>query len=176
MLQISKRNATLASLMMALGLTMSACSKHESAESKPTEEIAAQQGEMARAKNPAPISKEKASPASAFAAAPAAASGATATANTATAAATPVSASGDAGEKLFGSVCTTCHTAGLMGAPKLGDKAAWAPRIAQGKETLYKHAIGGFQGKAGMMPPKGGSQASDDEVKAAVDYMVSKAS
>lgn len=173
MLQISKRNATLASLMMALGLTMSACSKHESAESKPTEEIAAQQGELARAKNPPPVSKEKASPASAFATAPAA-SGATATANTATAAATP--ASGDAGEKLFGSVCTTCHTAGLMGAPKFGDKAAWAPRIAQGKETLYKHAIGGFQGKVGVMPPKGGSQASDDEVKAAVDYMVSKAS
>ncbi len=63
-----------------------------------------------------------------------------------------------------------------MGAPKLADKAAWAPRIAQGKDTLYKHAIGGYQGKAGVMPAKGGSQASDEEVKAAVDYMVSKAS
>ncbi|WP_313421698.1 c-type cytochrome [Moraxella sp. CTOTU49803] len=166
MLPISTRNATLASLMLALGLTMSACSKHESAESKPTEEIAAQQGEIARANHPMPVASQPASfvPPTA----------ASAAATTTTATATQVSA--DAGEKLFGSVCTTCHTAGLMGAPKFGDKAAWAPRIAQGKDTLYKHAIGGYQGKSGVMPAKGGSQASDDEVKAAVDYMVSKAS
>lgn len=166
MLPISTRNATLASLMIALGLTMSACSKHESAESKPTEEIAAEQGEIARANHPMPVASQPASfvPPTA----------ASAAATTTTATATQVSA--DAGEKLFGSVCTTCHTAGLMGAPKFGDKAAWAPRIAQGKDTLYKHAIGGYQGKAGVMPAKGGSQASDDEVKAAVDYMVSKAS
>ena len=166
MLPISTRNATLASLMIALGLTMSACSKHESAESKPTEEIAAQQGEIARANHPMPVASQPASfvPPTA----------ASAAATTTTATATQVSA--DAGEKLFGSVCTTCHTAGLMGAPKLADKAAGAPRIAQGKETLYKHAIGGYQGKSGVMPAKGGSQASDDEVKAAVDYMVSKAS
>nr|WP_312535120.1 c-type cytochrome [Moraxella sp. CTOTU47618] len=166
MLPISTRNATLASLMLALGLTMSACSKHESAESKPTEEIAAQQGEIARANHPMPVASQPASfvPPTA----------ASAAATTTTATATQVSA--DAGEKLFGSVCTTCHTAGLMGAPKFGDKAAWAPRIAQGKDTLYKHAISGYQGKAGVMPAKGGSQASDDEVKAAVDYMVSKAS
>lgn len=166
MLPISTRNATLASLMLALGLTMSACSKHESAESKPTEEIAAQQGEIARANHPMPVASQPASfvPPTA----------ASAAATTTTATATPVSA--DAGEKLFSSVCATCHTAGLMGAPKLGDKADWAPRIAQGKDTLYKHAIGGYQGKAGVMPAKGGSQASDEEVKAAVDYMVSKAS
>ena len=166
MLPISTRNATLASLMLALGLTMSACSKHESAESKPTEEIAAQQGEIARANHPMPVASQPASfvPPTA----------ASAAATTTTATATQVSA--DAGEKLFGSVCTTCHTAGLMGAPKLADKAAWAPRIAQGKDTLYKHAISGYQGKSGVMPAKVGSQASDDEVKAAVDYMVSKAS
>ncbi|HBI49526.1 MAG TPA: cytochrome c5 family protein [Moraxellaceae bacterium] len=165
---ISTRNATLASLMLALGLTMSACSKHESAESKPTEEIAAQQGEIARANHPMPVASQPAS----FV--PPTAASAAATTTTATATATQVSA--DAGEKLFGSVCATCHTAGLMGAPKLGDKAAWAPRIAQGKDTLYKNAIVGYQGKAGVMPAKGGSQASDEEVKAAVDYMVSKAS
>lgn len=166
MLPISTRNATLASLMLALGLTMSACSKHESAESKPTEEIAAQQGEIARANHPMPVASQPASfvPPTA----------ASAAATTTTATATPVSA--DAGEKLFSSVCATCHTAGLMGAPKLGDKAAWAPRIAQGKDTLYKNAIVGYQGKAGVMPARGGSQASDEEVKAAVDYMVSKAS
>lgn len=168
MLPISTRNATLASLMIALGLTMSACSKHESAESKPTEEIAAQQGEIARANHPMPVASQPAS----FV--PPTAASAAATTTTATATATQVSA--DAGEKLFSSVCATCHTAGLMGAPKLGDKAAWAPRIAQGKDTLYKNAIVGYQGKAGVMPAKGGSQASDEEVKAAVDYMVSKAS
>lgn len=166
MLPISTRNATLASLMLALGLTMSACSKHESAESKPTEEIAAQQGEIARANHPMPVASQPASfvPPTA----------ASAAATTTTATATQVSA--DAGEKLFGSVCTTCHTAGLMGAPKLADKADWAPRIAQGKDTLYKNAIVGYQGKSGVMPARGGSQASDEEVKAAVDYMVSKAS
>lgn len=166
MLPISTRNATLASLMLALGLTMSACSKHESAESKPTEEIAAEQGEIARANHPMPVASQPAS----FVLPTAASAAATTT----TATATPVSA--DAGEKLFGSVCATCHTAGLMGAPKLGDKADWAPRIAQGKDTLYKHAIVGYQGKSGVMPARGGSQASDEEVKAAVDYMVSKAS
>lgn len=166
MLPISTRNATLASLMLALGLTMSACSKHESAESKPTEEIAAEQGEIARANHPMPVASQPASfvPPTA----------ASAAATTTTATATPVSA--DAGEKLFSSVCATCHTAGLMGAPKLGDKADWAPRIAQGKDTLYKNAIVGYQGKSGVMPARGGSQASDEEVKAAVDYMVSKAS
>ena len=168
MLPISTRNATLASLMIALGLTMSACSKHESAESKPTEEIAAQQGEIARANHPMPVASQPAS----FV--PPTAASAAATTTTTTATATQVSA--DAGEKLFGSVCATCHTAGLMGAPKLSDKAAWAPRIAQGKDTLYKNAIVGYQGKSGVMPAKGGSQASDEEVKAAVDYMVSKAS
>ena len=168
MLPISTRNATLASLMIALGLTMSACSKHESAESKPTEEIAAQQGEIARANHPMPVASQPAS----FV--PPTAASAAATTTTTTATANQVSA--DAGEKLFGSVCATCHTAGLMGAPKLSDKAAWAPRIAQGKDTLYKNAIVGYQGKSGVMPAKGGSQASDEEVKAAVDYMVSKAS
>lgn len=73
-------------------------------------------------------------------------------------------------------VCTACHSTGVAGAPKVGDKAAWEPRIAQGTEVLYKHAIGGFTGKSGTMPPKGGrTDLSDDEVKAAVDYMVSKA-
>jgi cytochrome c5 len=81
----------------------------------------------------------------------------------------------DAGKALYGSACIACHGAGIAGAPKLGDKAAWAPRIKQGADTLYTHAIKGFQGKMGMMPPKGGSSASDDEVKAAVDYMAAAA-
>lgn len=81
----------------------------------------------------------------------------------------------DTGKKLYESVCVACHGAGVAGAPKFGDKAAWAPRIKQGSATLYEHAIKGFQGKAGMMPPKGGASASDEEVKAAVDYMAAAA-
>jgi cytochrome c5 len=77
------------------------------------------------------------------------------------------------GKKVYDAACAACHSTGVAGAPKVGDKAAWAPRIKQGSATLYEHAIKGFQGKAGMMPAKGGSSASDDEVKAAVDYMAS---
>jgi cytochrome c5 len=79
------------------------------------------------------------------------------------------------GKKIYEGACAACHGAGVAGAPKFGDKAAWAPRIKQGNDTLYSHALKGFQGKSGMMPAKGGSSASDDEVKAAVDYMVSAA-
>jgi cytochrome c5 len=79
--------------------------------------------------------------------------------------------SADAGKKVYEAACQACHTPGVAGAPKLGDKAAWAERIKQGNDVLYEHAIKGFQGKAGFMPPKGGSSASDEEVKAAVDYM-----
>ncbi|WP_151632231.1 c-type cytochrome [Noviherbaspirillum aerium] len=75
------------------------------------------------------------------------------------------------GKKVYDTACVACHGAGVAGAPKVGDKEAWAPRIKQGSATLYEHAIKGFQGKAGVMPPKGGSSASDEEVKAAVDYM-----
>lgn len=82
-----------------------------------------------------------------------------------------------AGEALYAATCKTCHEAGIAGAPKVGDSAAWKARVAQGNDTLYKHAIEGFQGKAGMMPAKGGNTtASDADVKAAVDYMVSKSS
>ncbi|MEL4181134.1 c-type cytochrome [Roseateles sp. PN1] len=78
------------------------------------------------------------------------------------------------GKSVYGKTCAMCHAAGVAGAPKPGDKADWGPRIAQGNETLYKHAIDGFTGAKGMMPPRGGgSTLSDDEVKAAVDHMVS---
>jgi len=91
------------------------------------------------------------------------------------AAAAPAALSADAGKKVFDSACIACHGAGIAGAPKMGDKAAWAPRLKQGAPVLYTHAIQGFQGKAGVMPPKGGAAVSDDEVKAAVDYMVAAA-
>lgn len=84
-------------------------------------------------------------------------------------------ASADSGKTLFNTTCIACHGAGIAGAPKVGDKSVWAPRIAQGNNVLYDHAIKGFQGKAGVMPAKGGSTAPDADVKAAVDYMVAAA-
>ncbi|RYD87323.1 MAG: cytochrome c5 family protein [Sphingomonadales bacterium] len=76
------------------------------------------------------------------------------------------------GKGVYDVACTACHGAGIAGAPKAGDKAAWGPRVAQGKDTLYKHAIEGFQGKAGIMPAKGGRADLDDAlIKEAVDYI-----
>ncbi|MGE5490929.1 MAG: c-type cytochrome [Actinomycetota bacterium] len=76
------------------------------------------------------------------------------------------------GATVFNTVCAACHNTGAAGAPKAGDKAAWAPRIAQGKEALYKSALNGKN----AMPPKGGAaNLSDAEIKAAVDFLVGKA-
>jgi cytochrome c5 len=84
-------------------------------------------------------------------------------------------AENELGKSVFGKTCAMCHAAGVAGAPKPGDKADWGPRIAQGKETLYKHAIEGYTGSKGMMPARGGSASlSDADVKAAVDYMADK--
>lgn len=103
---------------------------------------------------------------------------------TAPAASAPASAAGAMapvsdtamGKGVYDKACALCHAAGVAGAPKLGDKTDWAPRIAQGKDTLYKHAIEGYQGAKGMMPAKGGnSTLSDADVKASVDYMTSQA-
>ncbi len=80
------------------------------------------------------------------------------------------------GQELFQQTCSACHGAGIAGAPKAGDKAAWGPRIAKGMPTLYDHALKGFQGSSGVMPAKGGrTDAPDDLVKQAVDYMVGMA-
>ena len=79
------------------------------------------------------------------------------------------------GKSIYESACVVCHGAGLAGAPKVGDQAAWAARIAQGTGTLEQHAIAGYQGSAGYMPAKGGRMdLSDDSVKAAVGFMVSQ--
>lgn len=150
-------------------------------------------GESAPANSAVPA--ENAAPAASNAAAPAAAPAAAQAAdNTAAAPAAPAAdnaaaakpaadSSADAakgsagdlakGEQVFQGTCQACHGTGVMGAPKFGDKAAWAPRIAQGKATLYQHALNGIR----MMPAHGGNPSlSDSDVKAAVDYMVSKAS
>jgi cytochrome c5 len=80
------------------------------------------------------------------------------------------------GKATYDSVCFACHATGAAGAPMVGNKAAWAPRIAQGLDVLKQHAINGFQGNSGFMPAKGGrTDLSDADVGAAVEYMVSQA-
>ncbi len=76
------------------------------------------------------------------------------------------------GAAVYNAVCQTCHASGLLGSPILGDAGAWGPRIAKGTETLYTHAINGFN----AMPAKGGADIPDEEVQNAVDYMVGAAS
>lgn len=77
------------------------------------------------------------------------------------------------GKTIFGKTCSLCHASGVAGAPKPGDKADWGPRIAQGDATLFKHASEGFTGAKGQMPARGGNPAlTDDEVKAAIAFMV----
>jgi len=94
----------------------------------------------------------------------------TAGAKVATAAAKPAGGAVD-GKKTYEAACAMCHTAGVAGAPKTGDKAAWKPRIAQGKDVLYGSAIKGKN----LMPPKGGAvSVPDADIKAAVDYLVSQ--
>ena len=84
----------------------------------------------------------------------------------------PAAPENTVGKSVYGKTCAMCHAAGVAGAPKPGDKADWGPRIAQGKDTLYKHALEGFTGSKGMMPARGGAATlGDDEVKAAVDFM-----
>lgn len=86
------------------------------------------------------------------------------------AAAAPAAASRAAvGEALYKQACLACHASGVAGAPKLGDKAAWAPRIQSGLDVLTASVIKGKN----AMPPKGGSSASDADIRAAVEYMVS---
>ena len=77
------------------------------------------------------------------------------------------------GEKIYTTACVSCHGAGVLNAPKFGDKALWEPRIAKGMQTLYTNSINGIA----MMPARGGNAAlKDEDMKAAVDYMVHKAS
>ena len=81
------------------------------------------------------------------------------------------------GPQVFNEACIACHGSGIGGAPTLADGAAWEPRIAQGMDTLYLHALEGYTGSAGYMPPKGARlDLSDDEVNGAVDYMLSQVS
>ena len=85
--------------------------------------------------------------------------------------AAPVASGPKDAATIYNSVCGACHNSGAAGAPKIDDKGAWAPRVATGKEALYKSALGGKN----AMPPKGGAaDLSDDEIKATVDYILGK--
>ena len=76
------------------------------------------------------------------------------------------------GKTVYTQTCAACHAAGVAGAPKTGDKAAWAPRLGSGRDTMVTSVLKG----KGAMPPKGGNASlSDDDVKAAVDFLVSQA-
>lgn len=117
---------------------------------------------------PAPAAEAAAAPAPApmaaaevVAAAPAAAAAPTAA---------PMAVAAGAGEALYKQACTVCHAAGIAGAPKSGDKAAWGPRVGNGVEALTASVLKG----KGAMPPRGGSAASDAEIKAAVEYMLAQ--
>ncbi|MDQ6648351.1 MAG: c-type cytochrome [Pseudomonadota bacterium] len=81
------------------------------------------------------------------------------------------------GKEIFNHLCTSCHTSGVAGAPKVGNKAMWAPRVAQGIDTLVKHAIEGYHGPDGnYMPAKGGNPAlTDEQVTNAVHWIVDQA-
>lgn len=88
----------------------------------------------------------------------------------------PTSAAIADGKATFDKTCKMCHATGLAGAPKLGDKADWAARGKQGIDTLVQHAIQGFKGNKGFMPPKGGNPGlSDADVRDAVQYMLDAA-
>lgn len=137
---------------LALALVLSACGKGEA---------------------PAPAAES--APAAEAAAAPAAESAPAAAASEAAPAAAAAGGAAETGKKVYGATCALCHASGLAGAPKPGDKADWGPRIAQGKDVLYTHALEGFNGNVGAMPAHGGNASlGDDDVKAAVDYMVAQ--
>jgi cytochrome c5 len=130
-------------------------------------------GALAEPKFAAPTSAagaEAAAPAPAAAPMPAAPVAAAAAVTTAAvAAAAPAAAHNDAPPALYTNICSACHIAGVANAPKLGDKAAWAPRLAAGVDGLAASVIKG----KGAMPPKGGAAAATDaEIKAVVSYMV----
>lgn len=79
------------------------------------------------------------------------------------------------GKTVYDTACFACHAAGVAGAPKMGDKAAWAPRIKQGLDVMKTHALQGFTGKSGVMPAKGGrTDLADADVASAVAYMVNQ--
>lgn len=172
---------------LAAAIVLAACGKNESPTAPPTPSTSP----GTSATTPPPTGSASTSPAPGVAASgPAAAPSASASATPGASASAPAaSPSGSAsaptatataatpGEDTYNKTCMACHGTGVAGAPKLGDKADWMPRLTQGKQVLYEHAIKGYTGAKGVMPPKGGAtNLSDEEVRAAVDFMVARGS
>jgi len=130
----------------------------------------------ATGKTSVPMSGDAAPEAEANAASDTTEAEANAGSDTAEAADTMAVAAAPAGEipaevkQVVDSTCAACHLAGVANAPKLGDKDAWAPRIEKGIDALVASSIGGI----GIMPPRGGSQLDDEQMRLAVEYMLSK--
>lgn len=80
----------------------------------------------------------------------------------------PAAASTD-GKAVYDKTCVACHATGVANAPKLGDKAAWAPRVATGKDAMFQSVV---KGKGAMPPKAGAADLKDDDIKAAIDYML----
>jgi cytochrome c5 len=134
---------------------------------KPVGEVVVESAGGAGAVAPTPAPTTAQAPAASASPPKAAVQTASTPAAAATTAAAPAAARPD-GKKVFDTTCTACHTPGVAGAPKFGDKAAWAPRLKQGMDALYAAALKG----KGAMPAKGGNASLPDaDVKAAVDYM-----
>jgi cytochrome c5 len=178
-------------LALVLATALAACGKSDDgASSSATGGSTSSSSPPAASTSTAPTTADSSTTSSATGAASTGSPGATTTTPATTAGATPTPGpsgtttaaggaagnSAQAGQGIYASTCVACHGAGVAGAPKLGDKADWGPRIAQGNDTLYQHAINGYQGQKGVMPPKGGNTAlPDSDVRAAVDYMVTQA-
>jgi len=161
-MQINLNKQFLLSLLTVSALTISGCSDKEAApeqKATATPEPAPQVAEPAQSEpamaEPSKLETEVAEPATPV-----------------EVPAEPVAAARD-GQTIYKSACFACHDAGVAGAPKLGDKAAWAPRIAKGNDALYSTLQNGLN----AMPPKGTCMnCSDDELKAVLDYMIEQGS
>lgn len=169
-----RRLTTVASVMLGAALTLTACGGNEDTVKAVDKVDEAAELAQQNAPEPEPMPVEE-STAETTTAEEAEAETAPVDETTAEEASTeaegaPLAAS--AGKDLYESTCKVCHEAGLLNAPKLGDAADWQPRIAQGKETLYKHSAEGFN----QMPPQATGDVSVDQVHAAVDYMVAQSS
>ena len=164
--------------IIAAALALAACSQ-EAAQPAPSTPEAAASAAPASAAVPADTAPAEASTPAVEESKPAAAESpapAETSAPAETQAEPPAEAAAADGKKVFDGLCFGCHAANsaIPDSPRITNKADWAPRIKKGKDTLFKHALEGFTDK-GMMPARGGNSAlSDDEVKAAVVYMVNE--
>ncbi|MBP2279409.1 cytochrome c5 [Psychrobacter sp. PL19] len=169
-------------LIVTLGVSISACSgDKESGEVLAVDRVEAAE-ELARKNAPeaedmgfaetAPMVTAAAEDATLTAAADMPDATDTAGAAPAETAAAPADLAVNVGAQLYSKQCVACHQNGLLNAPKYGDAAAWAPRIAKGKETLYTHAANGFN----QMNAQVNAEVTEEQVHAAVDYMVAAAS